>query len=373
MNSPTPVQLTVRLSWPTRTSPSASADPEHGHLAPSLLEKDSASLKDSAPFADSSSTPLFIGPHLADIIRTPAAVFLEGQHQPHLITQESVSRNDAYRQPLSLWAWSGLSVFGVSLREPYMGLPLAPSSNIKISPQMHWKHATLCPPPPSSLAVTPRPRTNAISVPFGKRPCHYGRWVGEKDGAGCAFEHLADTPQSLKLSDSPVTWPWRPGWKPSGTQFAAVLGSLQCSQAPGWHWPPFYAVRAMPERTWVCSFKLGWLGRKGEGAVFIYACQCQKAPGDAQRGVGLLRSSGFIGWVCVYARVNFGLWEGRWDWEAEGWGKISSWWGLLLPGNLSDRSSLPCKSWTGHVTYLPTLYPKKWIGQKWLSSHFTFS
>lgn len=104
MNSPTPVQLTVRLSWPTRTSPSASADPEHGHLAPSLLEKDSASLKDSAPFADSSSTPLFIGPHLADIIRTPAAVFLEGQHQPHLITQESVSRNGAYRQPLSLWA-----------------------------------------------------------------------------------------------------------------------------------------------------------------------------------------------------------------------------------------------------------------------------
>ena len=42
-SSPTPARPTARSSWPTRTWPSASADPELGRLTPSLLQKDSTS------------------------------------------------------------------------------------------------------------------------------------------------------------------------------------------------------------------------------------------------------------------------------------------------------------------------------------------
>ena len=66
------------------------------------------------------------------------AVFDEGRHHPHLIRQESASRNERNGQALSL---SGLGwvqrVWGRCGRmNPSVGWSLAPFANIKISPRL---------------------------------------------------------------------------------------------------------------------------------------------------------------------------------------------------------------------------------------------
>lgn len=123
-SSPTPVQRTQRSSWPTQTSPSASADPELAIL-PSLLQKDSASPK-GLLFRIASGNVFSSGHILLASSKLQAAVFYDCQRQPHLLMWESASRNDRNSQALSLWAWSGFSVFGGSVEEFRCGIVTVP-------------------------------------------------------------------------------------------------------------------------------------------------------------------------------------------------------------------------------------------------------
>lgn len=112
-----------------------------GHLAPSLQQKDSASPKGlqlpRLPFRIASGKLFFFffksGRILLVSSELQPAVFCEGQRQPPLITQESASRNARNSQALSLWALSGFSGCGVSVREPTFATvtgPFCQSQNI---------------------------------------------------------------------------------------------------------------------------------------------------------------------------------------------------------------------------------------------------
>lgn len=128
-----------------RTWPSASADPELGRLAPSLLQKDST--VSPRTLASHTSLPR----HLWKLLSLSGHISLASLEPPRLLALTKVSaislwsgRNPASRkerdgQAVSLsdldWVpcvWG--SVPGGTLS---VGLSLAPFANIEISPEMH--------------------------------------------------------------------------------------------------------------------------------------------------------------------------------------------------------------------------------------------
>lgn len=160
-------------------SPSASAAPELGHLAPPLAAEGLSFSQRNSSLPDSScawpwETSFCSRPRLAGLLGLQPAVSSEGQNRPQVIGQGSASRNDRNNQALSLWAWPGFSVLRSVLENPPGGLSLAslPISRSLLSSIKNMEHGVLFHPPLCWL--TPRPRTDAIIVLTRKRAIAFG-------------------------------------------------------------------------------------------------------------------------------------------------------------------------------------------------------
>lgn len=124
------------------------------------------------------------------------------------------------------------------------------------------EHATLCPLPPSSLSLTPRPRTNAILDLIRKRstPLRGDRVNGEGRSKLWILASGRHTLSHSLLSDTPVTMSLKAILK---NRFRLILSLLQCCECYDAIMPladtdlHSYAVRPCRERKLACNFKQG--------------------------------------------------------------------------------------------------------------------
>lgn len=132
------------------------------------------------------------------------------------------------------------------------------------------EHATLCPFPPSSLSLTPRPRTNAILDLIRKRSTplrsewrrteqavDFGIWQTHLESL-TTFWHSCHN-----VTEGHIEKPLQ-----THSQFATVLWMLRCYHAPGRHWSPFLCCQTLPGKgNWhAISNRGNWEG-EDQGAV----------------------------------------------------------------------------------------------------------